>query len=302
MIAQRMRLAAACAALGLMVGAHQAAALDVYWDGSANSDYANGNNWSSGFVPESNPSLGISERAVIGTTNVAGLLSGAATLGSTPVPGGGLALGLRSRTNTGAIDPAIPPAAAGTLIGSLTINSGTLTHQTTDQAALGADGRVLVGVEGRGYLTMNGGALNALGLVVAGENFSGGDGLSQVSLRGNSVVNITGTTGQSGLSTFGRRLRVEGPNVNFTTSRTLRFEGTNAYTAVITSATQHSALKTNTNAILGGTISVQFSGAGATHSIGQTWNLVDGATAIGGSFVTLPGGDVPVRALASPQP
>jgi hypothetical protein len=302
MIAKQRRLAAACAALSLAASIRPAAALDVYWDGSANSNYADGANWSSGFVPESNPGLGISERGVIGTTNPAGLINGAAVLSSTPVPGGGLSLGLRSRTATGAVDPAIPPPAAGTLIGSLTINSGTMAHQSTDQAALGADGRVLVGVEGRGFLTMNGGTLNALGLVVAGENFTGGDGVSRVALRGNSTVNITGTTGQSGLSTFGRRLSVEGPNVNFTTARTLRFEGTNSYTAVITSATQHSALKTNTNAILGGTINVQFSGAGATHVLGQTWNLVDATTAIGGSFVTLPGGDVPVSGLASPPP
>ena len=58
------------------------------------------------------------------------------------------------------------------LLGKLTIHTGgNIARVTTSAASIGADGRVLVGVDGRGYLTMDGGTLtlNNTALIVGGE-------------------------------------------------------------------------------------------------------------------------------------
>ena len=85
---------------------------------------------------------------------------------------GGVALGIREfdYDNNMYFNPA---PAAGALVGKLTIGAGgNLRAVTTAAAPFGADGRVLVGVEGRGYLMMTGGTLTAPALIVGGENIT----------------------------------------------------------------------------------------------------------------------------------
>jgi hypothetical protein len=252
---------------------------------------------------------GFNQRAVIGTDDQdsGGALAGVATL-STLLPAAkqtihGLALGLRELDFTVTPPAFINPApAAGALTGSLTISGATtvLNNVSGPAASIGADGRILVGVDGRGYLTMLGGTLSGAGLIVAGENVTTGNGTSLVDLRGSSTLTINGT------SQLNRRLRVEGPGVNFTTTGQLRLDSSNTYTAVITSATDHSPLRTNNNAIVNGNLFVEFSGAAATRdpiaTLGESWPLVVSTlsnNAIAGNFTNLgPGGDVQVSGLA----
>jgi hypothetical protein len=281
----RRVIVAVAVAASLISAGRQAAAIDRFWiapDGVA-ANYNLGSNWNSNFVPEAGG--GNNERAVIGTTQAT--VNGVATLASTPVAAGGLVLGLEPTTT-----------------GSLAFTAGTLNEVTTAQAAVGADGRVFVGGGGRGYLTMSGtSTLNALGLTIGGENVTTGQGTSLVDLSGSAKVNITGSTGLTGLTTISRRLKITGPSVMFTTQRTLRFEGSSSYTAGITSPTSHSALVTSSNAIVSGTLNVEFSGAGATHSPGATWTLIDAVGNISGNFSNVPSGaDVTVSGLASPPP
>jgi hypothetical protein len=260
-----------------------------YWQGDVSADWNTAGNWCTvnagacvAFVPQS--SSGFNVRAIIGTDNPNGALD--TTLVSSPVISaalpaakatiGGLYLGLRERDFT-VVPPTFPnPApAAGALVGSLTINAGTLNNVVTTESGFGADGRIVVGADGRGYLTMNGGTLTGVGLVVGGENITTGNGTSLLDLRGNSTLTVNGT------STFSRRLRVEGAGVNFSSATQMRLESTNAYTAAITSATAHSPLKVTTlgeKAVLDGTLNVEFSGAAATRdpiaSLGTKWSLV----------------------------
>jgi hypothetical protein len=201
----RRVIVAVAGAASLISAGRQAEAIDRFWiapDGVAANDNQ-GSNWKSNLVPEAGG--GNNERAIIGTTQAT--VNGVATLASTPVAAGGLVLGLEPTTT-----------------GSLAFTAGTLNEVTTAQAAVGADGRVFVG--GRGYLTMSGtSTLNALALTIGGENVTTGQGTSLVDLSGSAKVNITGSTGLTGLTTTSRRLKITGPSVMFTTQRTLRFEG-----------------------------------------------------------------------------
>ena len=104
---------------------------------------------------------------------------------------------------------------------------------------------VNVGQAGTGHLIVQpGGTLTARTLTVAGETGS------SVVLGGTSGGTTTVTT-EFG-ATFGRNLRVIGPNVNFST-QTLVFQTENTYVAQITGAT-HSPLKSTNLATLGGTL------------------------------------------------
>jgi hypothetical protein len=215
---------------------------------------------------------------------------------------GGIALGLREFDFDEGVFPNEPAPLAGTLIGRLTFNTGaSLTSNSTNDAAFGADGRILVGVEGRGYLTMTGGSLTGQAIVVAGENVTTGNGTSLVDLSGSSTLSIVG--GSTGIADFGRRLRITGSSVNVSSTGRLRLLSTNTYTAAITSATAHSTLTTGSSAVVGGSLFVEFSGAASTRdpiaTLGQTWNLVDAAINVTGAFGNLSaGGDVQVSGLA----
>jgi hypothetical protein len=83
--------------------------------------------------------------------------------------------------------------------------------------------------------------------------------------------------------------------VTFDAAGDIVFEDTNSYFATITSPTAHSPLRSATNVLLDGDLFVEFSGAGASHAIGQTWDLVDAAISISGDFDNLsPQGNVVV--------
>jgi hypothetical protein len=297
----RLALVVVCAVAASVIPVQRAMALQGFWRGATSDDWSVATNWwveggGNNYVPQ--VGSGINIRPVIGTDDVdsptLGALAGTAMISSDlPLAKrtiGGIALGAREFDfNTSMYIN--PEPAAGALTGSLTITSGMtepLNSVSSSAAATGVDGRVLVGLEGRGYLTMTGGTLNATALVVDGENNTSG---------------ITGASGNAGLATFNRRLKVTGPDVTFSTSRTLRLNASNTYTAVITDPTDHSTLETASNAIVSGGLFVEFSGAGATHSYDQTWDLVNAAGVVSGGFNNLlPGGDVQVSGLASPPP
>jgi len=322
MKASRIRIALILAVCGIVVPValpELSVAREGYWQGDISNNWNTAGNWfvvdapgDGGFVPQS--SGGFNVRAIIGTDNMNGALnSSAAPFGSPVISGallptakatiGGLYLGLRE-LNYSVTPPTFvnPAPAAGALVGSLTINAGTLNNVSTADSAKGADGRIVVGADGRGYLTMNGGVLTGQNLVVGGEDISTGNGTSRVDLRGSSSLSISTATPSSGTATFNRRLRIEGPSVNFSTSGSIRLNSSNTYTAVITSPTAHSPLKTAI-AYVGGALNVEFSGAGATHSLNTTWDLIDVSLGMIGNFNNLSaGGDVNVTGLATPTP
>lgn len=318
----RFALKAAIGAGALLSFATPSTALDDFWQGdtATPTTWNTASNWfvtiapgDGGFVPQS--SGGFNTRAIIGSdrpnaalNTIAGnnspVISAALPVAKATI--GGLYLGLRELDYTVAPPALLNPAPdAGALVGALTISGGTLNNVATADAASGADGRILVGADGRGFLTMTGGTLTGQTLIVGGENYTADAlGTSLLDLSGSSVLTISNAVPSSGLATFSRRLRVTGPNVNFSSTGTLRLNSTNSYTAVITSPTLHSPLKTNSTAIIGGALNVEFSGAGATgHVLGETWDLVDAGTAMAGNFNNLGvGGDVPVTGLAAAPP
>ncbi len=145
------------------------------------------------------------------------------------------------------------------------------------------NGGVNVGQAGTGHLIVQpGGTLTARTLTVAGET-------------GSSVV-LGGTSGGTTMvstefgATFGRNLRVIGPNVNFST-QSLVFQTENTYVAQITGAT-HSPLKSANLATLAGTLRVEF-GPGVTPTLGNSWNLID-APSFAGAFSTIDTSAAPV--------
>lgn len=288
-----------------------ARATDVFWSGGAGTN-AWGSapgpnaNWSSGFTPEAQ----FAERGVIGTDSSSGLLAGESVISAGAPNVGGIALGLREIDSFGEF--VNPEPAAGSLTGQLTISGGTVKSVTTGAASFGADGRVLVGVHGRGYLTMTGGTLNTRQLVVAGEENTSGLGNSTLDLSGNATISVSNAhqlapnnvpDAAFNFTTLSRNLKITGPNVNFSTFGRLTLSSTNVYTAEITSPTDHSALKTDNIAVVGGALNVQFSGAGTTHTIGETWDLVDAAINIAGTFSNVgEGGTIGVTGLPGPIP
>ena len=327
-----LALVAACAIVVPMTQVRRAVAVDNFWQGDVSNAYTLAGNWNAGAA---SPRSSQSERAVIGTDDPAGALNfnlapfGSPMLTSGSQPPGGIALGLRvidyddlnfnGRVDDFLYDEFNDPMNPGTptnnfdestLIGKFTIGPGGVSSPATSAGSgVGADGRVLVGVQGRGYLTMTGGSLTAPALVVAGENITTDAGTPQelgpslVDLSGSAIVNITG--GSTGVADMSRRLKVTGPNVSFNASGRLRFVNTSSYTAAITSATSHSTLTTAGNAFLNGSLAVEFSGAAATRdpiaSLGTSWDLVKSTlsnNAIDGNFANLgPGGVVQVTGL-----
>src|SRR6185436_1789126 len=169
------------------------------------------------FVPQSSNLF--NERAIIGTDSPNGALN--TTTGNSPVISaalptakatiGGLYLGLRELDYTFNPPQFVNAApAAGALVGKLTISGGTLNNVNTSEAGFGADGRIVVGTDGRGFLTMTGGTLNGQQLVVGGENFTGDAlGTSMVDLSGTATITIDNTVTQSnGTADLNRRLKI----------------------------------------------------------------------------------------------
>jgi hypothetical protein len=102
---------------------------------------------------------------------------------------------------------------------------------------------------------------------------------------------------------FGRNLTITGPSVNFTNTGNLRFLSASSYTANITSATSHSTLKTTNNAVLAGTLTINFSGLGSNPAVGETWDLIDYGGNLTGSFSNANfGNDITVNGLPQAVP
>jgi hypothetical protein len=322
-----------CGLAALLAFCGKANATDRFWQGDVSSIYGgttgNAGNWNTlgGTGTPTSPRASSGERAVIGTDDPAGAVNclnapfGCPVISANVAAPGGIAMGVRvidvddlneNSSTTDFLydnfDPENPTTVVppffnmSTLVGKLTITGGSVSPVTTTSP--GADGRVLVGVNGRGYLTMTGGTLtlNNTALVVGGLNATTDAGTPQelgpstVDLSGNATVNLMGGTGA--IANFDRRLKVSGPNVVFNSTGRVRFVGTSLYTADITSATSHSILNTQNNALLAGSLAVNFSGAGATRdpitSLGTKWTLIKstlGDNAIDGNFSNLgPGG------------
>jgi hypothetical protein len=264
-------------------------AVDSYWDrGAGTANYTTATNWLPNFVPEAS----FHERAVIGTDDPGALLNGSAAITANPPQVGGIALGLRERNSLGEF--LNPEPVAGTLVGSLSILNSVLTSRSTAVFANGIDGIVRVGVDGRGYLLINNATLNATGLNVGGEILHDLLGPSKVTLQGTSTVNVTIATGPIGANpagtgnvNFTRNLQVIGPNVSFNVAKNLAFGTDSNYLAEITHPSLHSTLKNDGDLVLDGSLFVQFSGAGTSHVLGQTWNLFDTAGSITGNFDNL---------------
>jgi hypothetical protein len=300
-----------------------AEAREGYWQGDVSTEWNLAGNWfvvgapgDGSFVPQS--SSGFNVRAVIGTDSPSGALN--TTLGNSPVLSaalpvakatiGGVYLGLRERDFTLNPPPFVNPApAAGALVGKLTISGGTLNNVSTADAAFGADGRIVVGADGRGFLTMTGGTLNGQQLVVGGENFTGDAlGTSMVDLSGTALLAISNSAvAANGTAALDRRLKITGPNARLTTGGTVTFGSTSNFTAVITSAANAAGpamIQSSAAVKMGGSLNVEFSGAGATgHALGNKWNLLTGTTGVANNFTNLGvGNEITPTGLAAPAP
>ena len=297
-------LLVAMAVAALLAPAPVAVAIDVFFDNGAGTGvYGTATNWSTNAVPRA--VAPIHQRAVIGTDSASGLLSASATLPSINVSPAGIALGIRERD----VDSAFvnPYPGDGVLSVLDDYRHGWRLGNLGDRSV---DGSRPSGYWGRwpdswsastaAATTRSPAAMSRPGVGGGGENITTGLGNSLVSLSGNANLSIEGTAGVEGLANFGRRVRVEGPNVVFNSQRNMRLETGNTLTAVITSATAHSPLKSDAAAIVNGSLFVEFSGAGATHSLGQTWDLVHGTGGVTGGFNNLlPGGDVQVSGVTT---
>ena len=223
----RVVLAVCAAAASLVLVADTTFGDDAFWQGDVSTAWNTAGNWyvadapgDHGFVPQS--SSGFNLRAIIGTDSPNGALN--TTLGNSPLISaalptakpsiGGVYLGLRQLDYT--VNPPVfvnPAPAAGALVGTLTISGGTLNNVSTAEASVGADGRIVVGADGRGFLTMTGGTLNGQQLVVGGENFTGDAlGTSMVDLSGTALLAISNATPANGTAALDRRLKITGPS------------------------------------------------------------------------------------------
>ena len=149
-------------------------------------------------------------------------------------------------------------------------------------------GAIQVGINGRGILSVLGG-----GLLTGGSFASAGTANTSVTLGDTSGLTATvtisslttPTTPTTGAANFGRITTVVGPNVNFNATGNLTLGGTGTLVADIRNATTHSALKTDGNATVGGTVRPMFTGV--TPAAGNRWRLVDVAGTVTGTFSTI---------------
>ena len=297
-------------------------AREGFWQGDVSTDWNTAGNWfvvgapgDGSFVPQS--SSGFNVRAIIGTDSPNGALN--TTIGNSPVISaalpatkatiGGLYLGLRQLDYTFNPPQFVNPApAAGALVGKLTISGGTLSNVSTSESGVGADGRIVVGADGRGFLTMTGGTLNGQQLVVGGENYTGDAlGTSMVDLSGTATLAINNPTPASGTAQLDRRLKITGPGAHLSTNGTVTFGSSSSFHAVITSASNPigaAMIQSGSGLKLGGALSVEFSGAGATgHTLGNKWNLLGATTGVTGNFNNLGiGNQITVSGLPSAPP
>jgi hypothetical protein len=167
-------------------------------------------------------------------------------------------------------------------------NGGRLTAVDPGGSPSTETGAIQVGVAGQGILTiLGGGMVTGTSIALAGANNS------SITLGDTSGLTATLTT--SGTANLGRITTVIGQNVNFNSTGNLTLGGTGTLVADIRSATAHSALKTDGNATVGGTLRPLLTGF--TPAAGNKWSLVDAVGTVTGNFstvdtsgVTLPNG------------
>ena len=225
-------------------------AVDVSWNESIDNNYANPDNWSTGF----RPAFFLDEVAVIGNTTVA---NGVANVSSPIIDDpAGITLGQGVGT-------------AGTLNiqnnGMLTVKPGPLTS-----------GTVRVGSSGVGTLNiLSGGTLIAERFVLAGGNGS------QLNVSGTAVTNVNANVTLAGTS------QITGPSVDFSVGGDISLTGTSIFNPEITGSV-HSVIDVSGTAFLDGTLQLDFTGH--TPTVGESWDLLDASMITGSfSAVTAPG-------------
>ncbi len=172
--------------------------------------------------------------------------------------------------------------------GTLELRSGgSLTVVDAAELEAGRDGGVFVGVDGRGSLLLNGGALNADFLIV------GGASSSRVEARGSATVNISGD------AILTRSFKTVGPNVNFNVGGNLVV--TDRFEAEITGAA-HAALKVPNGTATFGAPELSLRFTGVTPAFGNSWTLID-AQQIVGAFgpVSVVGTELPRGLVVTPD-
>ena len=234
----------------LAVAPSPALAFDVLWNQSIDNNYANPDNWQTGF----RPAFFLNEVGVIGNTAVP---NGAANVTSVVLDQpAGIVLGKNPGT-----------------IGTLNIHSGgMLTVKPGSQTT----GNVDIGNSGVGILNVSSG-----GVLVAQSLALGGANGSQLQLDGTAILNITDDVQLNNLT------RMTGSSVDFTLGGDLNFDGGSTLVAEIT-GTSHSAFHVQGHTTIGGTLQVQFDGFNPT--VGDAWNLVDATSISGNfTSITSPG-------------
>lgn len=131
-----------------------------------------------------------------------------------------------------------------------------------------------------------GGTVNGASLTLAGANNS------MLTLGG--ATASTATLSIGGTANLQRTTTVIGPNVNFNATGNLSLANTSTLVADIRNASNHSALKTDGNATVNGTLRPVFTGF--TPAAGNRWRLIDAVGSVNGSF-----SNVDTSSLALPQ-
>jgi hypothetical protein len=243
------------------------------WDlgsptGSGTGNWIVGTNWSTNTVPNvfDDDAAIINGGGTAQVSSVVGPNAGSVVLGQGAAEGESGTLEILSGGRLNVIDDPGLPADGSVRVGQ---NVG----QGLNAALTGPNPSA-----GTGTLrVLPGGTLNLVTLTLGGtEN-------SMITLGGTGTGTVTVTTGSA---TLGRTMRVIGPNVNFSsvgTAAGITLQGASILIAEITGAT-HSALKTAGNAVLGGTLQVDFNGV--TPTLGQSWDILDAAT-VSGAFTSV---------------
>lgn len=234
----------------LAIGSSQVSAVDVLWEENIDNNYANPDNWSTGF----RPAFFLDEIGVIGNSTVN---NGVANVSSLVLDeAAGITLGQGVGTS-------------GTLNiqnnGVLTVKPGNLTS-----------GVIRVGNSGVGTLNLfSGGTLNAEGMIVAGGNGS------QLNASGTAVSNINANFTVAG------SMQITGPSVNISVGGDVSLVSTSTFIPEITGGT-HSTIDVTGTVTLDGSLEIDFSGYSPT--AGESWDLFDASIINGNfSSVTSPG-------------
>lgn len=223
------------------------------WTNSGSGDWTNASNWDGANIPDGQGTLGFGDDFAV-------------------IDNGGEAIVSSSVTQPGAIPGGIGVGSLNGTFGSLTIqNGGTLEVLGFDGAD--ADGSVQIGREtsGSGVLSISGN-----GRLLAESIATGGASETAVNLSDTASVSLTG------LANFGRITRIDGPNVDFSTTGDLLLRGSGTVVAGISGAT-HSPLKATGTATVGGSLFVEFD---SVPTAGESWQVID-AGAISGGFASI---------------